>query len=118
MAVLMIDHVEMPSPSAMKVTVFDVTDGAQISAAGTAIMDTLGQKQRVYLKWHGLSQAEIQKILRAVGENTFFEAAYPDPVTGEVRSIQCYVSDREMNALRMRGGVPVWADMQLTLTQR
>ena len=63
-----------------------------------------------------ISGADLAALLGEIGG--LFEAAYPDPVSGQERSMQCYCSERIAGILRMAQGVPVWTDVKMSWTER
>lgn len=116
MAMLTVNGAAAPAPSAMKVTVFDVSSGASRNAAGNAVMDRSAVKRRLELAWPHLGSDELAALLQAT--DGFFEVAYPDPESGGVRSMQCYCSDRSAEIMRMSGGTPVWTGVKMIWTER
>lgn len=118
MAILKINGVDMPSPSVMKVNLFDVSSAAERNACGEAVIDRVGTKRRLEIKWAYLSAQDMQRLLAAVGGDTFFEAVYPDPMAGDMRSMTCYCGDRSTGILRMQNGAPVWTDIEMNWIER
>lgn len=118
MAMLKINGVEMPAPSAMKVQIFDVSATADRSASGRMIIDRVGTKRKLELSWAHLTGAQLASLLSAVNQKTFFTAAYPDPQTGGVRAMVCYCGDRTTGVLRMEDGKPVWTDIEMNWIER
>ena len=118
MAILTINGVDMPAPSAMKVHIFDVSATADRSASGRMILDRVGTKRKLELSWAHLTVGELAKLLAAVGQKTFFTAAYPDPQTGGRRAMICYCGDRSTGVLRMNGNAPVWTDVEMNWIER
>lgn len=117
MAMLGLNGVDIPAPSAMKVTVFDVSPVQERNAAGELVMDRLAQKRRLDLSWARLSGSDLAAILNAVGGG-FFDVRYPDPATGLDAQICCCCGDRTTGILRMEGGIPVWTDVEMSWTER
>ena len=118
MAVIRINGAAMPTPSTMKVNIFDVSATADRSASGKMIIDRVGTKRKLELTWAHLTADELSRLLSAVGEETFFTAAYPDPQTGGVRTMSCYCGDRATGVLRMENGSPVWTDVEMNWIER
>ena len=103
---------DMPAPSKMKVTIFDVSSEARRSASGLSLMDRVAEKRRLDLSWAHLSGDELAYLLENVSGG-FFEVRYPDPHTGGARSMSCSCSDRVMGVLRMEGGQPLWTNVEM-----
>lgn len=118
MAVLKVNGAAVPTPSAMKINIFDVSSTADRNASGRVVIDRVGTKRKLELRWARLSVAEMQTLLTAVGENVFFTAAYPDPQTGGMRSMTCYCGDRAVGILRMDGASPLWTDVEMNWIER
>lgn len=118
MAVLKVNGAEMPAPSSMKINIFDVSAAADRSASGRMIIDRVGTKRKLELRWSHLTVDQLSALLTAVGEKTFFTAAYPDPQTGAERSMTCYCGDRAAGVLRMDDGKPVWTDVEMNWIER
>lgn len=115
---LTVNGAALPAPSAMKVSLFNVVTQAARTASGCAVVDRIGVKRKLELKWTHLNAAGMQSLLAATGSDTFFSAVYPDPATGAARTMQCYCEERKAGVLRMDGGSPVWTNIELTLVER
>jgi len=118
MAMLKINGADMPAPSQMKVTIFDVSSAQERSAAGEIVMDRVAVKRRLDLSWASLRGSELAVILNAVTQEPFFEASYPDPATGDMRSMNCLCGERTTGVLRMEGGAPLWTNVEMTWTEK
>lgn len=113
---LKINGVAAPTPSALRMTIFDVSSSVNRNAAGNAVMDMGAVKRKMELNWAHMSAAELAALLKEM--NGFFEVDYPEPETGEEKHMCCYCSDRTMGILRMMDGEPIWTDIKMTWTQR
>lgn len=116
MAMLRVNGAAMPAPSAMKVTVFDVSSGERRNAAGSAVMDRIAVKRRLELRWAHLRGEQLSALLQAM--DGFFEVTYPDPQDGAIRSATCFCSERSADMLRMQEGEPLWIEVKMTWTER
>ena len=114
---LKINGTAMPSPSAMQVTLEEIAGTPERSAAGGAVMDCRGSKRRIVLKWAWLTGQQLSGLLAAV-EARFFDATFPDPVSGAARTVRCWCAARSMGVLRMRGGAPVWTEIEMEWRER
>lgn len=115
---LTVNGANLPAPSAMKVSIFNVGAQAGRTASGRAVVDRVGVKRKIELKWAHLGASDMQSLLAAIGSDTFFSAVYPDPATGAARTMQCYCEEKKTGILRMADGAPVWIDAELTLIER
>lgn len=118
MAVLKVNGVAVPAPSAMKINIFDVSASADRSASGRVVIDRVGTKRKLELRWAHLAAEQLAGLLSAVGESVFFTAEYPDPQTGGPRSMTCYCGDRATGVLRLEAGTPVWTDVEMNWIER
>ena len=118
MAILFVNGQAVPSPSSMRVTVFDVSSTADRNASGNVVIDRVGVKRKIELSWAWLSGEELSSLLNAVGQDVFFTAEYPDPLTGGMNSIVCYAGDRSTGVLRMEDGRPVWTKIEMNWIER
>ena len=118
MPVLQVNHMTVPAPSALAVTIADVAQTAERSASGAAVIDRVAVKRSLELSWAHLAPAELASLLAAVGEHAFFEATYPDPQTGQARTMTCYAEERSAAVLRVEDGAPVWRDLKMRWIER
>jgi len=116
MAMIRIDGVEMPSPSGLKVEIFDVGVQDERSASGLLVADRVAVKRRLTLEWAHLSPDDLAALLKLTG-GAFFTAAYPDPELG-AHTIVCRCGARRAGVLRMDGGVPVWTGVSMEWVER
>ena len=117
MAVLTVNGAEMPSPSGMRVEIFDVGSSGERSASGRLVVDRVAVKRRLKLKWACLTPAQLGLLLGAVGQGAFFEAGYPDPETGPA-AMTCACSDRTAGVMMIRNDQPVWTNVEMEWIER
>ena len=108
----------VPSPSALEVSVFDVNGTVERNARGDTVIDRVATKRRLDLEWAHLSGGDMAALLAAVGEEGFFEAAYPDPETGKTRTMTCYAEERSAAVLRVENSAPVWHGLKMRWVER
>lgn len=117
MALLTINGVEMPSPSKLEAEIFEIGAFGERTASGRLVADRVAVKRRLKLKWAVLSPAQMGLLLGAVG-GVFFEAAYPDPQTGGMRTMTCRCADCSAGVLMIRNDQPVWTDVEMEWEER
>ena len=118
MAVLTVNGAEMPSPSELKVEIFDVGASGERSASGRLVVDRVAVKRRLRLKWAFLTPAQLGLLLGAVGQAAFFEVACPDPETGGAREMECACGERTAGVLMIRDDQPVWTNVEMEWLER
>ena len=116
MAVLKVNGVPIRSPSALKVTVFEVGSGQVRSASGGLVSDCVALKRRIELKWTFMQSDELGALLNAVSGGAF-SAEYPDPMAG-TREAQFRCGEAVTGVLRVADGVPVWTDVSMEWMER
>ena len=66
MAILTVNGVAMPAPSALSVAVEDVGDDAGRNALGERVVDRVAVKRMIALRWARLTASQLATILQAV----------------------------------------------------
>ena len=117
MAFLKINGADAPSPSEMKVSVFDVSSSETRSASGALVVDRIAVKRKLELRWAVLAPAQLGGLLGQVAD-AFFSVEYPDPVTAAARSMECFCGNCAAGVLRIQGGEPVWTDVKMEWVER
>lgn len=118
MAMLTVNGAAVPSPSEMKVTIFETSSAVVRNAAGSVVLDCMGSKRALALRWAHMRGEDLAALLERVGQGGFFEVTYPDPESGAARTMICYASNRTSGILRMEAGAPVWTNVEMTWTER
>lgn len=114
---LKINGTAAPTPSALRVTIEDISAQTERNAAGNTVMDFTGVRRQLKLKWAHLTVAQLQAILLVVNSG-FFEITYPDPMDGADKSIECYCANRSMGVMHMREGIPMWTEIEMEWIER
>lgn len=82
----------------------------------TVVRGSDNNVRKLQLEWRLLTQAEGAALLNAVKEKYIY-CQYPDPQTGAVRTMQCYVGDRTSELRRFRNGEAYWTRISFNLTE-
>lgn len=114
---LKINGATVPTPAALRVTIADISGSPARNAAGNTVMDFMGSRRKLNLKWAHLTGAQLKALLEAV-DACFFQVSYPDPMEGEEKTITCYCVNRAMGILRMHEGMPVWTEIEMEWMER
>lgn len=113
---LLINSQEMPSPAKLTVEITPQTSAVERNLLGTAVMDFLGEKRTIAMRWNYLSQEKLDRLFSAV-EGGFFTVTYPDAVGG-TRTISCYLGEKSAGIKMIRNGEPLWFDVEMKLIER
>ena len=106
----------IPTPSEFRISIRE-NASAERSASGRTVMDFLGGKRTLQLKWAHLEGAPLLSLLQLV-EGNFFAAEFPDPMTGEMMTAEFWCAGRKANMLRNHEGIPVWTDIEMEWNER
>lgn len=118
MAFLQINGMDVPSPSELKVRLFDAGASEERSASGNLVVDRAAVKRELTLRWATLTGQQLQSLLAAVCEAVFFDATYPDPVTGQPRTMTCRCGERTLGMHRFADGAALWTNVEMKWTER
>jgi len=116
MAVLKVSGAEVKSPSALKVSLFEVGSGQVRTSSGALVSDCVAVKRKLALKWAFMAPDELGVLLNAVSAGAF-EAEYPDPAEG-TRTAQFRCGEAVTGVLRVADGAPVWTDISMEWMER
>lgn len=72
--------------------------------------------RKLQLTWELLDWPTGAQILAAV-KATYIYCRYPDPQTGALRTMKCYVGDRTSEMRRYKDGSIMWARISFNLTE-
>ena len=72
--------------------------------------------RKLQLEWNLLDWAEGAALLNAV-KTTYVYCKYPDPQTGTLRTMKCYVGDRTSELRRYDNGDVRWTSIAFNLTE-
>ena len=95
MAILKIGNTDLPVPTVLQPSIqdLDAEDGTGRNQAGTMFRDRVAIKRSVHCEWGILSRTEMATLLQAMSSPSF-SLTYPDPQTGNLKTITAYVGDR------------------------
>ncbi|WEK53317.1 MAG: hypothetical protein P0Y55_12040 [Candidatus Cohnella colombiensis] len=116
MALLKINGVDMPSPSAMTPGEADLGKWER-NARGSMIGELIATKAKFELSWSFLTAVQLSKLLIAV-KPLFFNVTYIDPVTNTLRTATFYKGDRSMPVMDYRNGIPRYKDVKFNIIEK
>ena len=114
---LKINNVTIATPSAMEVALVEIGD-ARRNAAGQQVIDRIALKQRLRLSWNYLDGTVLSGILSALDAQPFCAVEYPDPVTGQSRSVLCSCESHVCGVLRQSDSATGWKNVEIVLMER
>lgn len=117
MSVLTVNGAEIPTPSELQVSIFDVGSGDMRTMSGKLVSDIVAVKRRLSLRWAHLSPVELGALLGKISA-AFFEVTYPDPMDAADRAITCRCGESTAGVLQIRAGQPVWVDVRMEFIER
>lgn len=116
MALIKINGVEIPTPSAYTVGIQDISK-AERNANGTMIIERIATKRKIEISWKTLSREDLSKILNSVSA-VFFNVEYMDPQENKLKTGTFYVGDRNSPMMSFLNGVPRYKDVKFSIVER
>lgn len=113
---LQIDGVKIASPSQCTIEVEDAGGAEEQSADGGLVMDRVGVRRRLTLKWAMMTAAQMREFMAKTSARSF-TVTYPDPETGALRSMLCHCGARSAALYRMDRETPIWTEVAAVFTQ-
>lgn len=119
MAILTINGAEMPSPGELNIS-YKPEGKAEISAAGTTVMDRLSVRRTISATFRHLTTEGAELLLQsAIQTALFFDLQYYDPMTGQTVTGTFRATSCSLSPLRYSNGVPTgYVDGKLTMEER
>ncbi|MBQ7455203.1 MAG: hypothetical protein IJS53_02060 [Clostridia bacterium] len=117
MALLTINNADMPAPSSLTVRLEDGDASVRRALDGTACVRRTGVRRALTCQWSFLSGSDLSTLLTACTGSAALTVAYPDPATGERRSMSAVCSERSVGMLRQSQSGPVWTQVRLSFTE-
>ena len=117
MAVFTVNGADFPAPTTLSVSLEDAGAFVRRALSGTAHISRAALKRRIEAYWAYLAPESLQLLLLAAAQNANCTISYPDPLTGDLQSLQVYAAARRMDLTRMREGTPVWTGIKITFAE-
>lgn len=114
---LTIDQFIPPAPSSLSVQVEDARFSAQQTLSGATHISRADIKRRVSIRWAYMTQESLKLLLQAVTAQPLVSLTFPDPMTGDMKTISAYSLDRRVGLYRMQGNTSVWTDVEMTFME-
>ena len=107
----------LPSPSSLSVRVSPQAGTVQYNTLGQTILDNMTDKRTVEIGWNRMTGAALASLANLLSPGGSFTLVYPDPLSGS-RSMTCRVREQAARVYQYQNGVPLWADVRLTLEEQ
>lgn len=109
------------APTVMSISNLDYDSSSTSRTANGKLVRTVvrggdNNVRKISLEWRLVSQADGAAILEAV-KNAYTYCRYPDPQTGALRTMQCYVGDRVSDLSRYADDTAFWSRISFNLTE-
>lgn len=75
------------------------------------------QKRKIELEFKGISWQQASTLLSAVN-NEYFKVTYPDMLTGQMRTMECYRGDVETSCYCWWDNKKILAELSFSLIER
>jgi hypothetical protein len=116
MALVSIDGVALPTPSAFSVGIQDISR-AERNASGNMIIERVTTKRKLFFTYSFLYEKEASEVLNMVSP-TFFNVSYVDPQDKTTKTGSFYCGDRNIGMVDYIDGVPRYKDLTFNLIER
>lgn len=94
MAMMLVDEVELPTPSTFEWGLIDVSaSDSGRTQDGKMHKNRIAQKRQIKLSWNGTDKPRTAKILQMVNPE-YIRVTYPDAMSGTDETRTFYVGDR------------------------
>ena len=112
-----INNVSLPSPTFLSVRVLPQAGTVRYNTLGQTIVDNMKEKRRVEIGWNRMTGAALSSLANLLSAGGFFTLVYPDPLSGS-RSMTCRTREQSARVYQYQDGVPLWADVKLTMEEQ
>ena len=115
--VLIIDSVNVPDPSELKVDIEDVhAEDSGRNENGSMIIRIVARKRKLNAKWPPLSFADGKLLTEIFESGTYHSVTYPEPTTGANATKTFYVGSRGSNLYNKTMGI--WDSIEFNLIEK
>ncbi len=112
-----LNSVSLPSPTFLSVRVLPQAGTVQYNTLGQTVLDNMKEKRTVEIGWNRMTGGELATLSALLSPGGFFTLVYPDPLSGS-RSMACRIREQSARVYHYQSGVPLWADVKLTLEEK
>lgn len=116
---LKINDNPMPAPKYFQPDIADLdSENTTRNTLGEMLRDRVAVKRKLICEWGPLTMTEISTLLQAV-KDVYFEATYPDPMTGNKTETKTfYVGDRSAPLLVIKDGEYRWEGLKMNFIEK
>lgn len=117
MEYLAINNVEMPVPSTLTPSSYDIVDASR-NDRGDMLIDYIATKEKLSCSWDLLYDSERAKIINAIKspQNISFNVTFFS-VNGGIKTLKCYKGDISAGIKIIKNGVPYWGGLKVDFIQ-
>lgn len=110
--------VNLRDPAKMSFCLYDL-DSSETgrNQNGDLFRDRKSVKRKLTCNWSGLTNEQLQTILNATTDQ-FFELTFPNPMTGAMATMTCYVGDRTAPMYTYMNGKWIWESLSMNFIER
>ena len=112
-----LNDVSLPSPTFLSVRVSSRAGSIQYNTLGQTILEGMKDKRTVEIGWTRMTGAALMSLANLLSAGGFFTLVYPDPLSGS-RTMSCWAREQSARVYQYQNGVPLWADVKLTMEEQ
>lgn len=116
MALILINGVELYTPSEFQVSIMDISK-ANRNAKGNMIIERINTKHKLSFTYNYIEENTLRHILSLIAP-TFYDVTYPNPQTMLNRTASFYCGDRNVGMLDYINDTPRYRDFSFNLIER
>lgn len=118
MSIIQINGADIPAPLPFSVEIADQDLNSDTDANANLHRNRVNVKRKIALEWGPLTWNQISTILTAM-KDVFFDATYPDPLTGSYETKRFYVGNRKAPVCHVEDdGTIMWQALQLDIVEK
>lgn len=119
MSILRVNDIELPAPSELNISRYNLTTEAGRSPeTGDLFAKLIARKIRIDAKWKHIPDSTLKNMLDLIDANgLFFTLTYID-VGNIEKTITAYRGDVQYGLYMIKNGEPVWLDISIPFIQK
>lgn len=115
---LSVNGVELPTPSKMLISDYDISSEAKRNARGYLVMDIVRHNvHKLEITWKKLTFDQYKQIRDIVAQKVYLSVAFYIPEQGKEGTLTMYVGDREVEPYSYVDNMRYYLDVPLHLIE-